>query len=99
MKPARLQNVLLYGVDPIDVVPLPPVEEDVASARPAAGVQPPGPGGDQLLETVHQIRIALEPWMGEVAVHGLNEAVAHLGVTLSVILVEGLGKIGVLAHC
>ena len=99
VKPARLPDVLLYGVDTVDVVALLPVEEDVAGASPTAGIQPPGPGEEQLLEPVHQVRIAFESRMRGLEIYGLNEAVAHLGVTLGVAPVEALGKIGSLIHC
>ena len=56
VKSACLLNILIYGVNPIDVVAPLPVEEDVAGACPAAGIQPPGAGGEQLLEPVHQVR-------------------------------------------
>ena len=99
VKPTRLLYVLLYSVDPVDVIPLSPVEKDIASARAATGVQPSGPGGDQLLEPVHQVRTAAEPRMGDVAIYGLKKAVAYFCVTLCVTLVEGLGQIWSLAHC
>ena len=99
VKPACLPDVLLYGVDTVDVVALLPVEEDVAGTGPTAGIQPPGPGGEQLLEPVHQVRIAFESRMRGLEIYGLNEAVAHLGVTLGVASVEALGKIGFLTHC
>ena len=99
MKPTRLLDVLLYSVDSVDVIPLSPVEKDIASARAATGVQPSGPGGNQPLEPVHQARIAFEPRMGDVAIYGLKKAVAYFCVTLCMMPVEGLGKIRSLVHC
>lgn len=37
--------------------------------------------------------------MGDSVIHGLNEAVAYLSVTVCVTPVEGLGEIKPLVHC
>ena len=98
VKIARLQDVLLNGVQPKDVVSVLPVEVDVAGACAAACVQAAGPGGDKLPEAYHQVGIAFEARVGGLRVDGLNEVVAHLGVSLCVVSVKGLGEIRVLTH-
>ena len=99
MKPARLHDVLIHGIHPIDVVPPLPVEEDVPCPCATTGVQPPAPRRDKFLQTAHQVGIPLEPRVGDIAVNRLNEVVAHLGVTLRMTPVKGLGKIRVVTHC
>ena len=98
MEAARFQDVFLHGVHAVNVVSPLPVMEDIAGSSAAAGVQSPGSGGNNLLEALHQVRIALERGVRGLDVYGLDVVVAHLGVTLRMFAVERLGIIRALTH-
>ena len=64
MQPAGLFDVFLHHVDAVDVVASVQVHEDVAGAGATACVQTTGPVRHQLLHSLHEVPVPLEPRMG-----------------------------------